>query len=55
MEARETPIIAPHPMERAPPQLRNCSEGAIMATEARDAMVTPVAREAYPIARVEDI
>ena len=26
-----------------------------MATEARDAMVTPVAREAYPIARPVDI
>ena len=50
IEAIPTPVIAPNPIARGPPQFKNYSEGAIMATEARDAIVTPVAKHAYPIA-----
>jgi len=50
-EARETPIKPPHPMERAPPQFKNYSEGAIIATVVREPIVAPVARHDCPIAR----
>jgi len=52
IEARATPNIAPHPIDRAPPYYKNYSEGAIMATVLKEAMVAPVARHACPTARV---
>ena len=55
MLARPIANIPIDAAERAPPHMRNCSEGALYAIPARDVMESPVARAASAMAAEVDI